>query len=149
VPTARVAILIGLQASGKTTFYRKVLAPSFAHVSKDNFPNARQKQLRQERLLAEALSAGQSVAVDNTNPSRAERAAIIAVARTYSATVIGYWFPPDVEVSLTRNAAREKPVPEVGLFATLARLDRPTPAEFDEFYTVVAANGTFTVTRTT
>jgi hypothetical protein len=36
-----VAILIGLQASGETTFCRQVLARDHVVVSKDAFPNAR------------------------------------------------------------------------------------------------------------
>jgi predicted kinase len=67
-----VVILIGLQASGKTTFYRQRLAADHPHVSKDAFPNARNRQRRQMRLIHDALAAGRSVAVDNTNPSPEE-----------------------------------------------------------------------------
>ncbi|QWF79541.1 ATP-binding protein [Amycolatopsis sp. CA-230715] len=42
-----VAILIGLQASGKTSFYHAALAATHVHVSKDAFPKARNRQARQ------------------------------------------------------------------------------------------------------
>ena len=38
---AELAILIGLQASGKSTFYRRHLAATHALVSKDRFRNNR------------------------------------------------------------------------------------------------------------
>lgn len=71
-----VAVLVGLQASGKSAFYRQRLSGDHELVSKDLFPRgARRKQDRQMRLVAEALEAGRSVAVDNTNPSPEECAA--------------------------------------------------------------------------
>ncbi|MFC4057043.1 AAA family ATPase [Planomonospora corallina] len=134
-----VVILIGLQGSGKTTFYGQALAATHAHVSKDLFPRARRRQERQLRLIREALEQGRDVAVDNTNPSPEEWLPLIEVAREHGARVIGYWFPPDLAGSLERNAARpgRARVPEVGLYATLKRLRRPRPADgFDELFTV-------------
>lgn len=55
------------------------------------------------------------------------------------ATVAAYWFPPDVEGSLRRNAAREGPerVPDVGVRATLRKLRRPSAADgFDAVHEV-------------
>ncbi|GAA0332089.1 ATP-binding protein [Actinoallomurus spadix] len=134
-----LAILIGLQASGKTTFFRQVLAPEYVHVSKDDFRRARRRQARQMRLVEEALTAGLNVAVDNTNPSPEEWRPLAEAAQRHGAKVVGYWFPPDVPGSLRRNASRtgENRVPEVGLFATLKRLRRPRPSDgFDELYEV-------------
>jgi predicted kinase len=134
-----MAILVGLQASGKTTFFWQRLAETHAHVSKDDFRNARRRQDRQLRLIAAALESGESVAVDNTNPSREEWAPLIALARRHGARVTGYWFPPDVPGSLERNASRpaEKRVPDVGFYATLKRLRRPQPSDgFDELRAV-------------
>lgn len=134
-----LAILIGLQASGKTTFFRQVLAPEYVHVSKDDFRRARRRQARQMRLVEEALTAGLSVAVDNTNPSPEEWRPLAEAARRHGATVVGYWFPPDVAGSLRRNASRTRRdrVPDVGMFATLKRLRRPRRSDgFDELYEV-------------
>ncbi|NUT48527.1 MAG: AAA family ATPase [Saccharothrix sp.] len=134
-----VAVLIGLQASGKTSFCRAHLAATHELVSKDAFPNARRPQARQLRLIGAALDAGRHVAVDNTNPSAEEWAPIIAAGRERGARVVGYWFPPDLAGSRARNAARDPKtrVPDVGLYATLKRLRRPGPADgFDELFTV-------------
>lgn len=138
---SEVAVLVGLQASGKTTFYRQALAATHAHVSKDLFPRARRRQDRQLRLIAQALEAGMNVAVDNTNPAAPEWEPILAVARGHGARVVAYWFPPDLAASLARNAARQgrQRVPEVGLHAVAGRLTRPRREDgFDEVFTVVA-----------
>ncbi|RZS44422.1 putative kinase [Herbihabitans rhizosphaerae] len=144
-----VAVLIGLQASGKSTFYRAELAQTHVHVSKDNFPNARRPQRRQLRLIAEALTAGRDVAVDNTNPSPEEWQPIIDVARECGATVTGYWFPPDLIATFGRNALREGKtrVPDVGIRATLKRLRQPTSRDgFDRLHIVRwDGDGGFTV----
>ena len=130
----QVVLLIGLQACGKTTFYRERLAATHALVSKDAMPrSARRKEDRQRRELAALLADGHDVCVDNTQPSAAERAGVIAVARAHGARVVGYWWLPDPELSRRRNAARADPVPEVGLHAALARWEEPHRGEgFDE-----------------
>ncbi|MFV2176698.1 AAA family ATPase [Actinomadura sp. LOL_016] len=144
-----VAVLVGLQASGKTTFYRARLAGTHVHVSKDLFPKARRRQARQMRLVAEALEAGRDVAVDNTNPSPDEWAPLVEVGRRSGARTVAYWFPPDVALTMRRNALRpaEIRVPDVGVYATLKRLRRPGPADgFDELWTVRPdGRGGFTV----
>ncbi|MBO8186176.1 ATP-binding protein [Streptomyces sp. DW4-2] len=135
-----LAVLVGLQAAGKSSFYRQHLAGDrpgsgsrgHALVSKDLFPrSARNKQRRQLRLIDEALAAGQAVAVDNTNPSPAEWTPLIALGHAHGARVTAYWFPPDLAASLERNAAREgrARVPDVGLRATHQRLRRPSLAD--------------------
>ncbi|CAL9637795.1 hypothetical protein SUDANB96_06287 [Streptomyces sp. enrichment culture] len=133
---ADLAVLVGLQASGKSTFYAHCLADRYALVSKDLFPRgARNKQRRQLRLVEECLAAGRPVAVDNTNPSPREWEPLLELARAHGATVTAYWFPPDVAGALRRNAARQgrERVPDVGVLDTLRRLRRPSPADgFDE-----------------
>lgn len=134
-----VAVLIGLQASGKTTFCRQVLAGDHVVVSKDAFPNAKRPQQRQLRLIGEALAEGRSVVVDNTNPSPAEWQPLIDLAHAHGAQAVAYWFPPDVAASAERNAAREgrARVPDVGFYATLKRLREPTRTDgFDRVHLV-------------
>ncbi|MGQ5635920.1 MULTISPECIES: AAA family ATPase [unclassified Streptomyces] len=127
-----LVVLVGLQASGKSTFYERCLSDRYALVSKDRFPRgARHRQQRQMRLVAEHLAAGRPVAVDNTNPSPEEWRPLVEAAHAHGATATAYWFPPDVTGSLRRNAAREgrERVPDVGVLATLKRLREPTAAD--------------------
>jgi len=133
-------ILIGLPASGKSTFYRERLAATHDLVSKDAIRNNRQPQRRQEQLIQQALAAGRSVAVDNTNPRLADRAPIIAIARRFGAEVAGYYFPTEAQVALRRNRARQgrDRVPDVAVFVAKKRLEPPTYAEgFDHLFTVI------------
>ncbi|MFD0592929.1 AAA family ATPase [Catellatospora coxensis] len=134
-----VAVLIGLQASGKSTFCRTVLADGRAVVSKDDFRNARNRQHRQMRLVNEALAAGRSVVVDNTNPSPEQWQPLVEAAREHGASVVGYWFPPDPAGSAARNAVRDDRtrVPDAGLRAVLRELRRPSRADgFDRLCAV-------------
>ena len=130
-------ILIGLPGSGKTTFYRERLASTHRHVSKDNFPNARSRQSRQDALLREALSRGQSVVVDNTNVSPDERRSIITIAREYGARIIGYYVEASTREAVVRNERREgrARVPKVAIFPAAKRLVPPRMEEgFDELH---------------
>lgn len=144
-----LVVLVGLQASGKSTFCARRFSGSHVVVSKDHFPRARHRQRRQMRLVGEALAEGRPVVVDNTNPSLREWEPLVEAGRAHGARVVAYWFPPDVAGSLERNAARAEGtrVPEVGVFDTLRRLRRPGRSDgFDEVFEVrFDGRGGFTV----
>ena len=145
---AECAILVGLPGAGKTTFYRAHLAATHRHVSKDLFPNARDRQARQDRLLREALAAGISVAVDNTNPTPADRAAIIRIAREYGARVVAYFVEATTRDAVARNREREgrARVPNVAIFTCAKRLAPPARQEgFDDVFRVMPRDGGFAI----
>jgi predicted kinase len=123
--------MVGLQASGKSTWVAGHLAGTHAIVSKDHWPRARRREARQQRVVAELLAQGRSVVVDNTNPSRAERAPLVALARAAGVPARAVWVDTPLEVCRERNAARpeSRRVPEVGLHAALARFRAPTTDE--------------------
>lgn len=135
-------IFTGLQASGKSTFYRQRFATTHELISKDLLH--KHKGRRQAQLIEAALSAGRSVVVDNTNPSPAERAELISLARAYGAEITGYFFEPHVGQSLKRNEQRtgNARVPNIAIFATAKKLVPPTYAEgFDKLYRVRIVEG--------
>jgi predicted kinase len=143
-----LVIFTGLQASGKTTFFRERFAATHEHISKDAWPNARKKEQRQRRLVEEYLRAGRSVVVDNTNPTAEERAPLIEIARTAGARVTAYSFVVTVEEATRRNALREgrARVENVGIYSVAKRLRVPSEDEgFDQRFEVRALDGDFLV----
>ena len=142
-------ILIGIPASGKTTFYRQRFAASHQHISKDLWGKASNKDARQARALHEALAAGHPVVVDNTSPTPADRQAVIAIARKFATRVIGFYFSGTTREAVGRNRGRQgtERVPDIAIFASARRMVVPTLEEgFDELYrVVVGAESTFEV----
>ena len=126
-----LVVMIGLQASGKTTFARSRFGATYQYVSKDLLRNNGNPARRQRQLIEAALQQGLSVMVDNTNPTIEERKELINLGRHYDAEITGYFFAVQVKQCLERNHAREGKarVPDVAIFATLKRLARPSYAE--------------------
>ena len=136
-----LVIFMGLQAAGKSTFYRTHFATTHVLVSKDLLRNNKQRSLRQCQLTEAPLQAGSSVVVDNTNPTVEDRAELIELGRMYAAEIVGYYFLPEVSQSLARNKQRtgKEKVPDVAIFATMKRFVHPTYKEgFDTLFCVVA-----------
>ena len=134
-----LVLFIGLQASGKTTFYQSRLAGTHAHISKDNFRNNKNRDRRQRELITQALTEGKSVVVDNTNPTAIERVPLILLGRAFGARIVGYYFESRMEDCKARNAGREgvRRVPDVALHVTLSKLEQPGQAEgFDQLFHV-------------
>ncbi|MBO0794940.1 MAG: ATP-binding protein [Ktedonobacteraceae bacterium] len=146
-----VVILIGLQASGKSTFFRTQFAATHVHVSKDLLRNNSRPARRQRQLIEEALLAGHSVVIDNTNATLEERAELIQIAHQYQASVVGYYFDSRPGRCLERNRQREgrERVPDVAIFATLKRLVRPSYDEGFEwlYYVSLEDDGAFVVSE--
>lgn len=138
-------VLIGIQASGKSTFFRERFFDTHVRLNLDML-----RTRNRERLLLQACIEGQQpFVVDNTNPLRAERARYIEPARAAGFRVVGYFFEPNPRAAAARNEARPagKRIPRAGLFGTLKKLERPAKEEgFDELYSVDAREGQFIVT---
>ena len=133
VPT--LVILIGIPASGKSSFCRSYLYDSHVRINRDQL-----KTKYREHLLLDACICGrQSFVVDNTNVSRAVRAPFIAQARKTGFRVIGYYFSSMLDEALERNRQREGTarIPDQGVAGMARRLELPDYGEgFDELWYV-------------
>ncbi len=132
--------MVGLQGSGKSTWVGEHLAATHAVVSKDHWPNARRREARQRRVVAELLAEGHSVVVDNTDPTPEDRAPLVAAARTAGVAVRAVWLDTPLPICAARNGARDgrARVPPAGLYGTAARLVPPSTAEGFDRVDVVA-----------
>lgn len=129
-------ILIGAQASGKSSFYRDRFFRSHMRINLDMLRTRR----REWHFVQVCLASGQAFVVDNTNPQRCDRARYIDPARRAGFSVTGYWFDAPLADLLRRNAQRSEHerIPERGVRGTRARIEPPLTAEgFDALYRVV------------
>ncbi len=137
-------LFIGLQASGKSSFYKERFFDTHVRINLDML-----RTRNRERLLLQAcLEMKQPFVVDNTNPSAADRARYIEPARQAKFRVVAYYFQPDVQGSRARNDLRtgKARVPVGAIYGTARRLQPPTWEEgFDAIYDVWVAGGGFRV----
>jgi len=113
-------ILVGIQGSGKTTFYRERFFETHVRISLDML-----RTRNRERILIDAcIAAQQPFVVDNTNVLASDRAVYIGRARAAGFHVIRYFFPPELRASIKRNSIRKdkRPVPVPGVIGTYPNL---------------------------
>ena len=130
-----VILFIGIQATGKSTFYRARFFDTHIRINLDMLKTRHREKL----LLHACLEAKQPFVVDNTNPTPADRLRYISVAQAAGFRIIGYYFQSKLSEAIQRNSLRtvDKQIPEKGIRGTYARLELPTLAEgFDELYYV-------------
>jgi len=120
-------IFTGIQASGKSSFYRERFFATHVRISLDLL----RTRHRERGLLAWCVAQRQPFVVDNTNPSVAERAVYIAPARAAGFRVLGFYFESNVPACAARNAGRtgRARVPEAAIGGTRRRLELPARAE--------------------
>jgi len=138
-------VFIGIQGSGKTTFYQQQFFKTHLRLSLDMLKTRHRETI----LLRACIDSKTPFVVDNTNPTLIERSRYIQPARAAHFTVTGYFFVIEAAEAARRNAERQgnERVPNVAVYGTQARLERPTLTEgFDQLYTVThGENGLFIV----
>jgi predicted kinase len=136
-------IFVGIQGSGKSTFYRQRFFDTHVRISLDVLRTRHREQI----LLQACLAAQQPFVIDNTNPTAADRARYITPARQAKFHVIAYFFDTTLQDAIRRNKLRtgKQRVPVPAIAATLRKLQPPSMEEgFDAIHTVsLAANGDF------
>lgn len=139
-------LLIGIQASGKTTFYKEEFFSTHVRINLDMLKT----RYKEDIYLAASFQAKQNFVVDNTNPTRNDRRKYIELSESQQCKVIGYFMEPDLESCLARNEARQGKarIPTVAIRNTLKKLETPDYEEgFDELYYVKIEDGQFIVSK--
>lgn len=128
-------LLIGIQASGKTTFCKQRFFASHVRISLDMLRTRNREQI----LLEACIRARQPFVIDNTNPTSAVRARYVEAASAARFRVSAYHFIAPLAECSRRNSLREgkERIPVVALHAAAKRLQPPDAAEgFGEIYSV-------------
>ena len=129
-------IFFGIQASGKSSFYRERFFDTHLRINLDMLGTRNRETI----LMRACIEAKQPFVVDNTNPTVEERARYIEPAHSGGFRVCGYYFDSPVGETLARNSRRtgKARVPEKGVIGTRKRLRSPGYEEgFDEIYRVL------------
>ena len=128
-------IFVGVQGSGKTSFYRERFLDSHVRISLDMLRTRQRERL----LLAACLHSQQSFVIDNTNPLPSDRARYIEPARAAGFRVVVYFFETSLRDAIRRNNQRsgKQKVPVPGVAATFKKLQAPRLEEgFDAVHSV-------------
>ena len=140
-------LFMGIQATGKSTFYRQRFFRTHIRINLDML-----RTRRREKLLVDACIAGMTkFVVDNTNLSREDRSRFIQPAKAAGFRVVGYFFDSKVADALRRNATRlpGECVPDIAIPSSSNRLQIPKIEEgFDELHFVwIMQNDQFNVEK--
>jgi predicted kinase len=128
-------IFIGIQAAGKSTFYKERFFDSHIRINLDML----RTRNRESILLTACIKAKQKFVIDNTNITREQRVKYIEPARAGQFTIIGYYFDTNVAESTARNNQRSGKacVPTVAIGSSYRKLEKPSLMEgFDRIYQV-------------
>jgi len=78
--TQEMIIMVGMPASGKSSFVKKYLVPKgYTRINRDTLKT----QAKCMAVAQESLSSGKSVVIDNTNPNPESRAQYVDIARKF------------------------------------------------------------------
>jgi len=124
-------IFIGIQASGKSSFYRERFFNTHVRINLDMLKTAH----RQQVLLDACLASKQPFVIDNTNATIAKRSKFISAAKAAGFRVVGYYLRSNLDSALSENDKRGPTarIPRVGLLGTYRELQLPDRKEgFDE-----------------
>ena len=130
-----MVLFIGIQGSGKSTFYQQRFFHTHVRVNGDML-----KTKHREKLLINACLEGkQPFVIDKVNATHESRSNYIYLAKTAGFKVIGYFFRIDVKAAIARNNQREGTarIPVPGIYSAAKRMEQPTRAEgFDELFSI-------------
>ena len=134
-------IFIGIQGSGKSWYYNHFLSKEYVHINLDTLHTRNKERL----LLAQCIADGKNIAIDNTNPTKADRQRYIPMLREAGYRITGYFFESRVKDCIRRNEKRtgKAQVPNMVIAATSNKLELPSLAEgFDDLYFIARKNET-------
>jgi predicted ABC-type ATPase len=128
-------IFIGIQGTGKSSFYQEKFFHTHVRINSDMLRTKHRLRL----IFNACLEARQQFVLDNTNVTKKVRAEFIAPLKAAGFRVVGYYFRSDIASALARNSVRVHAarIPDRGVLGTYKKLEIPQRAEgFDALYYV-------------
>lgn len=143
--TPTLIVLMGLQASGKTTFFEQFLKDKgYVHINLDTLKTRHREILE----ITRCLDRGLCYATDNTNPTKEDRRRYIGPAKDKGYHIVGYFMQSRLASCLERNGRRDRQVPKKGILATFNKIEMPSLDEgFDELNFVSIEDGEFRISK--
>lgn len=138
-------IMMGIQGSGKSTFCKSFLS----NVQRINLDTLHTRN-KEDLMIKDCQEKGLDYVVDNTNPTREDRARYIPEAKKAGYRVIGYFMQSRLKECIERNNLREgkEKIPVKGIVMTSNKLEMPSFSEgFDELYYVQIVGKTMTISE--
>jgi len=135
-------ILVGIPASGKSSFYKELFFNSHIRISMDLL-NTRNKE---GKLLQYCFETQSKMVIDNTNVSKESRKKYIELAQRNKYEIVGYYFESNIQDCLERNKNRKDSINEIGIKSKYKELEKPLLEEgFNKIYTVKIIDNKFEI----
>ena len=118
-----IVLLIGIPASGKSSFYQRRFSSTHVRINRDML----RTKARERSLFEWCLHHEQPCVIDDTNTTREVRARWIEPARAAGYPVNGYFIQSRIQECLERNRGRfgDACIPDAGVRDHHARLEVP------------------------
>ena len=129
-----MAIMIGIQGSGKSTFCNVHLS-EFTRINLDTLHTRNKENI----AIRNAISEKENIVVDNTNPMIRERANYIQKGKEAGYKILGFFMQSKLQDCIARNRCREgkEKIPNNAIIHTSNKLEIPSYKEgFDKMYFV-------------
>lgn len=138
-----MAIMIGIQGSGKSTFCNKCLA-GFIRINLDTLHTRNKENI----AINEAIAEKKSLVIDNTNTTTGERAKYILAGKEAGYRIIGFFMQSKLQDCIARNKQRDgkERIPNNAIAFTSGKMEIPSYDEgFDAMYFVSIEDGKFKI----
>ena len=140
-----MVIFIGIQATGKSEFYKRNFYRTHIRLNLDMLKTRHRENI----ILNACIEAKQPLVVDNTNLTIEQRVKYIELAKKNRFKVTGYYFQSKVADALVRNSERSEKelVPEVAILGAFKKMQLPSVSEgFDSLlYVRIDENNEFII----
>lgn len=129
-----MAIMIGIQGSGKSTFCNQYLS-EFTRINLDTLHTRNKENI----AIHKAISEKKNLVIDNTNPTVRERENYILKGKEEGYKILGFFMQSKLQDCIARNNQREgkERIPNNAIACTSNKLEFPSYKEgFDKIYFV-------------